>query len=371
MEKILIKIILWIILICCIFFIMNTFVPENLDIVCSTDNSTLVRLAGTWVCGNSSTEGNNTYNNITIYNITGGNITGGGTTNYIPLFTNSTNLDNSVMFQNNSKLGINNTNPQYTVDVTGEVSATKFIGDGSLLTNLPSASVDLFKPEPRIYKQKYDFESTTAGYTTIWVPTTISSGTAPVLTAQDWEHYGLVNITVASGTAGSGYAFQQSNAGSFRLNNLSFFYAVIKPQCQASSANISEIRVGYQDSFTSARPVDAVMFNITQNTTTTWNITPTTINNSIATTNTTYGIACNNWISLQGVVVTPKLAQFALYDVNGVLLTTWNIYTNIPTQAGRETSSAIVAYTLGARYSTLGHTVLDYFEIGVNKTIVR
>ena len=36
----------------------------------------------------------------------------------------------------NSRVGINNISPQYTLDVGGTVNATTFIGDGSLITNI-------------------------------------------------------------------------------------------------------------------------------------------------------------------------------------------------------------------------------------------
>ena len=49
-------------------------------------------------------------NNLTISSTGGGGgtIGGTGTANYLPLFTNSTNLGNSILYQNSNKIGINN-----------------------------------------------------------------------------------------------------------------------------------------------------------------------------------------------------------------------------------------------------------------------
>lgn len=37
------------------------------------------------------------------------------------------------------RVGVGNTNPGYTLDVTGTINATNFRGDGSQLTNLPNS----------------------------------------------------------------------------------------------------------------------------------------------------------------------------------------------------------------------------------------
>jgi hypothetical protein len=61
-------------------------------------------------------------NNLTISSTGGGGgtIGGTGTTNYLPLFTNSTNLGNSILYQNSNKIGINNSSPNYALSINTE-----------------------------------------------------------------------------------------------------------------------------------------------------------------------------------------------------------------------------------------------------------
>jgi hypothetical protein len=68
---------------------------------------------------------------------TGTDVTGLGTTNYIPLWTSTSNIANSVLFQSGSgstaKIGIGNTTPASTLDVTGTATIRG-------LLNLPAAA---------------------------------------------------------------------------------------------------------------------------------------------------------------------------------------------------------------------------------------
>ncbi len=50
----------------------------------------------------------------------GGTIGGTGTANYLPLFTNSTTLGNSILYQNSNKIGINNSSPNYALSINTE-----------------------------------------------------------------------------------------------------------------------------------------------------------------------------------------------------------------------------------------------------------
>jgi len=49
-----------------------------------------------------------------------GTIGGSGTTNYLPLFTNSTTLGNSVIYQNSTRIGINNASPDFALTVNSD-----------------------------------------------------------------------------------------------------------------------------------------------------------------------------------------------------------------------------------------------------------
>lgn len=327
--------------------------------------------------------GNNSYfyyneTNVTVYNVTNvnqynitnvTNVTNFNVTN-ITIFnvTNITsyNITNITLYNfttfNVTNVTIVNVTNTTIYNVTNVTNIT--------LSNFTAGLVNSWN---MLYKQRIDFESTTAGYTNIWIPTAIASGTAPVATAIDWTHQGIVNITVASGTIGSGYAFQQSNAAAFRLRNNSFFFTAINMQCQASSINITELRVGYQDVFTAAAPVDGIYFNITASNGTggTFNVTPVARNNSVQTGGTVFTANCNEWYTYAAYVNNVNSVTYLIWNVNGTLVNSQTLTSNIAWRTGRETSSAIVGYTRGARYTTLGHSLLDYLEIGINESLVR
>jgi len=58
----------------------------------------------------------------------GGSITGSGTTNYIPKWTSSSSLNNSVIYQSSTgNIGIGTTTPSQKLDVNGNVTATYVI----------------------------------------------------------------------------------------------------------------------------------------------------------------------------------------------------------------------------------------------------
>ncbi|MEP0861951.1 MAG: hypothetical protein HRF52_11000 [Ignavibacterium sp.] len=60
--------------------------------------------------------------NLTISSTSGG-IGGSGTTNYLPLFTGSTTLGSSVLYQSGSKIGIGTTTPDYSLTINANPTA--------------------------------------------------------------------------------------------------------------------------------------------------------------------------------------------------------------------------------------------------------
>jgi hypothetical protein len=181
------------------------------------------------------------------------------------------------------------------------------------------------------------------------------------------------DISAVNAGTGSGYSFQQSNANGIRLGAGYYTTTVFYIMCQATPSNITETRAGFQDVFTAALPVDGLYWNISLNSTTTYNATLVARNNSVQTLGTTYGLNCNNWYTVNIYVNSSTLATGQIYNDSMTLLNTQTVNANIPTTTLRETSSGVVSYVKGIRYTAqgLGLIALDYFEIGVNNTMVR
>jgi len=92
--------------------IANTQVVKSINSL--KDNVNLV--AGSNITITSSGQ------NLTISSTSGG-MGGSGTTNYIPLFTGTTSLGNSILFQSGSKLGLNTTSPDFALTVDANPTA--------------------------------------------------------------------------------------------------------------------------------------------------------------------------------------------------------------------------------------------------------
>jgi len=70
--------------------------------------------------------------NIPNYTLAGlGGVSGSGTTNYIPKFTSSSAIGNSVIYDNGGNIGINTTNPSYKFQVEGGAGYFNLNGSGT------------------------------------------------------------------------------------------------------------------------------------------------------------------------------------------------------------------------------------------------
>jgi hypothetical protein len=222
------------------------------------------------------------------------------------------------------------------------------------------------------YYKMYDFESVTAGYTTLWVPTAISSGTSAletVTTLNYSAHPGVARV-LSSTTASSGYAYQITGASTYRLDQGYYTSLVVMPNNK--TINYTEIRFGFQDVFTSGAVTDGVFINISQVSSGTWNMFGIARNNSVQTkTTTNYSSTGNStWYAMDIYIYSPTNATFRIFSESGTLLWTDSVATNIPTTAGRETSHGIVAYAVGGTTAQI-LALYDVVTIGINKTITR
>jgi hypothetical protein len=87
---------------------------------------------------------------------------GSGTTNFIPIWTSSSNLGNSLMFQTGGNVGINTTTPAETLDVNGN---SIFRGSFQLPPGHPATSASGFESHSFQF-QASSFNSSTAKSTT-------------------------------------------------------------------------------------------------------------------------------------------------------------------------------------------------------------
>lgn len=222
---------------------------------------------------------------------------------------------------------------------------------------------------PVYYFQDYDFESVTAAYTNIWVPTAIGAGTTAVIAGEPTKP-GLVTIS-SSATASSGYSYQLANAAAYRLTNGSGTKTIVAPITK--TGNVTICRFGYQDSFTTTLPTDGLFWNVTQSASgsAVYNFMGVARNNN-AQTNTSvfaYTTTTTQYFKLETYVLNTTLAQFTIVNsTNGeVLAGPLNVTTNIPTAVGRETSHANLCYVNGA---TTGVVLarLDYTSVYNNAT---
>lgn len=88
---------------------------------------------------------------LTTHRILQAQITGSGAANYVPKFTNTTVVGNSVIYQNaSSNIGIGTISPTQKLDVNGAVNALNFYSNGKigLGTTSPYWDIHIYKSSP-------------------------------------------------------------------------------------------------------------------------------------------------------------------------------------------------------------------------------
>ncbi|MGV8150904.1 MAG: hypothetical protein ACP5NV_04200, partial [Candidatus Woesearchaeota archaeon] len=219
----------------------------------------------------------------------------------------------------------------------------------------------------KYYHREAMFESVTGGYNEPWIGTAIASGTTALVAAENAEHPGMASMSTST-TASSGYSYQITGATTYLLGVNYTTRAVFKPLTK--TGNVTYIRFGFQDSFTSTIPTDGVFFNITQNSSTTFTVRGhSRDNNAQANTATNYMMYNNTWYAAKIYVNNSTLATFEIYNATNLL---WSdtVTSNIPTGAGRQTSNGFIAYTIGGTTAQLV-SYIDYISVGVNRELQR
>lgn len=187
-----------------------------------------------------------------------------------------------------------------------------------------------------VYKIYTDFFKADNDLNDPWEGVTIGGGTMASVAGTS-NHPGIIRLSSIA-TATTGYRFMTA------VNCFLIAGAEHSEFCFKTGASLLNIRVrlGFQDSLTSAAPTDGVWIDITGATLT----GKTSSNGALSTTGTNYGLAVNTWY--RGKIAVNSDATevvFLLYtDVAGEQTVVWTdtLAANIPTAAGRETGHGVV-----------------------------
>jgi len=207
------------------------------------------------------------------------------------------------------------------------------------------------------------FTDFTNAATTANIPFTgaaISSGTnAANATNLNANRPGVVRMT-SSTTANGGYRWLTDAAG-IRIKGGEVFTVGIAPV----NFTTTTMRAGFLDATTVTDAVDGIYFEYTTN----GNIVLKTSNNSTRTTSATITtLALNTWYKLRITVANNAASVYGeVFDAAGALIASTTITTNIPTAAGRECGSGIVA----TESTTTATAMLDLDFLHLKMKLVR
>jgi hypothetical protein len=223
---------------------------------------------------------------------------------------------------------------------------------------------------PPLYLKEYDFEHNVAGYTTLWTPTAIGSGTNNLVDGFS----GNISMSAGSNRVNSGYSFQTPGTGFYRVLPDWSTTAYITPLCRTNGQNLSVIKFGFQDIFTGiGDSVDGAYFNITINGTL-MNISTITASNSVLTINSTTNLYnCSQPYTLEVYVNNSGIVHFWAKNTTSQQVLFQTIHsTNIPTTAGRTVGHGLNGVIVGNSSTTnLILMYADYMNIKQNGTRVQ
>lgn len=143
----------------------------------------------------------------------------------------------------------------------------------------------------------------------------------------------------SSTTASSGYRLS-TNSYAINLGNGEEANFIININ---SASSLSKTRIGFQDSFTPTDPGDGAVFNVNSDNT----LSAVCWNNGSSTTATFANIDKTLWYRFHIRVESSSAAVFSVYLMDGTLVETQTIVSNIPTDSARVTGHGIVCWNTG------------------------
>ena len=197
-----------------------------------------------------------------------------------------------------------------------------------------------------------------------WPPFTgasISSGTAQVTTGTA-HHIGCITLK-SSSTANSGYQFNLGIASLLLAGGESFEFIFKTP---ALIRTTTSMRLGFQDSSTTAVVTDGVFFNFAAGVIT----GKTSLNKAVTTSVGSFTPKVSTWYRAKITVESTSSALFEIFaDDSDTTVFSERLTTNIPTETGRETGVGVIATESGTTSTEM--IVLDYVCLEITRTLQR